>query len=179
MTSALLLTALLTAAAPEHLKDCPGPSGIAATGVPPRIATPSGSDLFLRLYAVGAQIYTCAPATDGAYLWTLKGPDARLYDASCNQVGTHFTGPTWKLDADGSQVAGKKLADSPGTGGVPWLLLSTTSTGKPGTLATTRFIQRVATSGGDRPAEPCDATNVAKEKASPYTATYLFYRGPR
>jgi hypothetical protein len=178
MTSTLLVAALL-AHASDHAPACPGPSPISAAEVPARIGAPAGSDLFLRLYAVGAQIYTCSPASAGGYGWTLKGPDARLYDAGCAQVGSHFAGPTWKLDGDGSEVVGKKLADSPGTGGVSWLLLGATPKSKTGALAAATHIQRVATSGGLPPADTCSAANVGREKAAPYTATYLFYRAGR
>jgi hypothetical protein len=173
MTSTLLVAALL-ANAPGQAK-CPGPSPIAAAEIPASIGAPSGAELSRRLYAVGAQVYTCSPGAAGGYAWTLKGPDARLYDASCAQVGTHFAGPTWKLD-DGSEVTGKKLSDAPGSGGVPWLLLGATPRTRTGSLASVTHIQRVATSGGLAPAEPCNAANVGREKAAPYTATYLFYR---
>jgi hypothetical protein len=173
MTSTLLVAALL-ANAPDHPR-CPGPSPIAAAAIPASIGAPAGAEVSLRLYAVGAQVYTCSAGAAGGYAWTLKGPDARLYDASCAQVGTHVAGPTWKLD-DGSEVVGKKLSDAPASGGVPWLLLGATPKSKTGSLATVTHIQRVATSGGLSPAEPCSAANAGREKAAPYTATYLFYR---
>jgi Protein of unknown function (DUF3455) len=40
----------------------------------------------------GAQIYICQNTLHG-YAWKLKGPDAKLYDASGQIVGRHFFGP--------------------------------------------------------------------------------------
>jgi hypothetical protein len=39
-----------------------------------------------------------------------------------------------------------------------------------------KSIQRVATSGGIAPIEPCTAANVGQVAAVPYTASYFFYR---
>src|SRR5271168_1487767 len=87
------------------------------------IEPPSGARVVLEAHGAGAQIYSCSE-TNGAVKWTLKGPDAKLSDASGKEIGTHFAGPTWKLN-DGGQVQGELMASkpSPDAGSVPWLLL--------------------------------------------------------
>src|SRR5258708_22139566 len=87
------------------------------------IEAPEGARAVLQAKGDGVQIYTCTD-TPGGPKWTLKGPDARLLDASGQIIGTHFTGPTWKL-RDGSQVQGEMMANKPApeAGSVPWLLL--------------------------------------------------------
>ncbi|MGO8841945.1 MAG: DUF3455 domain-containing protein [Methyloceanibacter sp.] len=44
------------------------------------------------------QIYACE-AKDNGFEWTFKGPEASLFDEHGRQHGTHFGGPTWKLDS--------------------------------------------------------------------------------
>lgn len=55
----------------------------------------------MKVHATGDQVYAC----DGSK-WILRAPDAKLFDESGQQVGTHFAGPTWRW-SDGSQVTGK------------------------------------------------------------------------
>ena len=92
-------------------------------------------------------------------------------------MGTHFAGPTWQMDGDGSAVTGAKLAEAPATGAIPWLLLGATPKSPNGQLGSTTFIQRVATTGGLPPTEACDASSANREIGTNYTATYLFFRG--
>jgi hypothetical protein len=46
--------------------------------------------------------------------WTLKAPEADLFDANGRAIGRHYAGPTWEL-MDGSEVVGKfkARADAP------------------------------------------------------------------
>ena len=140
------------------------------------LAPPAGTQLYLSLYAEGSQLYTCKAGADGSYAWSFKAPEATLYDETCAQVGTHFAGPTWQLNADGSAVTGMKLAETPATGAIPWLLLGATPKGPEGKLAPASHIQRIATTGGLPPTETCDAGNAGRETGTFYTATYLFFR---
>ena len=55
-------------------------------------------------------VLACAADADGKFAWTLKGPDAELRDRKNKIVGSHFAGPTWKLN-DSSEVTGKAVAD--------------------------------------------------------------------
>jgi hypothetical protein len=145
---------------------------------PAALAPPADSRMFLGLYAEGTQIYTCKAGMDGSYAWTFKAPSATLYDDHCAKVGTHFAGPTWQIDSDGSAVVGAKLAEAPSPGSIPQLLLKGTPKSAEGTLGTVTHIQRLATTGGLPPTDPCDATKAGVEIGTPYTATYLFYRAP-
>jgi hypothetical protein len=100
-----------------------------------------------------------------------------LYDDSCQAVGVHSAGPTWKWNADGSQVVGARVAaaDSP-VGAIPWLLLSAASHAGAGKMADVSYVQRVATLGGTAPAS-CTAAQVTQTLSVPYTASYYFFKG--
>jgi len=142
------------------------------------IEPPEGARVILQAKGDGVQIYTCTDMAGGTK-WTLKGPDAKLLDASGQIIGTHFAGPTWKL-TDGSQVQGLLLANKPApeAGSVPWLLLQSKAGTASGSLATVAFIRRTETHGGVAPASGCQTPQDAgKTESIPYTATYTFYAG--
>ena len=82
------------------------------------VVPPEGSVLLLEVVADGVQIYTCE-AKDGGFAWSFKAPEANLFDKQGRQVGTHFAGPTWKMD-DGSVVVGEVIsrADAPEPGAI-------------------------------------------------------------
>jgi hypothetical protein len=165
---------------------CPASGTFGLPTVPPALQVPAGATLAFRTFAQGSQIYTCAAtqtASDGGtsattYAWTLKEPQATLYDDSCKAVGTHFAGPTWKWTADGSQVVGSRVAaaDSP-VGAIQWLLLAGVSHSGAGMMADVSYVQRLFTVGGVAPATGCDAGTVTQVQSVPYTATYYFYKG--
>ena len=69
------------------------------------------------------QIYTCG-AKETRFDWSFKAPEANLFDGQGRQIGTHFGGPTWKID-DGSAVVDEVIAraDAPEPGAIQWLLL--------------------------------------------------------
>ncbi len=145
--------------------------------VPNPIKAPAGENVVLQVHASGSQIYVCQAATGGAYAWTLKAPQADLYDQQGAVIGQHFAGPTWK-DNDGSAVTGKAIAhvDSPVPGSVPWLLVNATSHSGDGALSRVTSIQRINTKGGAPPAATdCNATKLNAEAKSRYTADYYFY----
>jgi hypothetical protein len=114
---------------------------------------------------------------NGGFQWTFQGPDAKLLDADGKQIGTHFAGPTWKLN-DGSQVQASVVASQPATqaGVVPWLLLRTKPGTATGQLAGVEYIRRTETEGGGADASACQAgTDVGKTARVPYLAKYTFY----
>ena len=103
--------------------------GTGGVTIPPALAVPAGATLSLQYHGSGTQIYTCTPsggaeggrrgrrgggAGAGAttYSWVLKGPDAKLYDSTGAQVGTHGIGPEW-TSSDGSVVNGPRWSRSP------------------------------------------------------------------
>src|ERR1700736_6304294 len=107
----LILAAILPAQTPENLKP------------------PASERLVLKARGKGVQIYTCtAGGNPDAYSWTLKKPQADLFDPQRKKIGTHYAGPTWEA-SDGSRVVGhvEQKADSPAHS-IPWLLLKAKST---------------------------------------------------
>jgi Protein of unknown function (DUF3455) len=143
--------------------------------VPDKIKAPAAEEIVLQAHATGSQIYVCQPGTDGNLAWALKAPEAELHDQQGAIIGQHFAGPTWK-DNDGSEVRGKAVAkfDSPDSGSIPWLLVTTTSHSGEGILTRVTSIQRIHTKAGMPPsASDCNAPNL--EVKSGYTADYYFY----
>jgi hypothetical protein len=134
---------------------------------------PQEPPLVGKYAAKGVQIYVCS-IKEGANEWRFKAPEAELTDAQGRPFAKHYAGPTWEA-LDGSKVVGEVLASEPApkAGAIPWLLLSTKSSGS-GVLAGTRFAQRVNTSGGVAPTGACPTAGT--ERRVDYTADYIFYR---
>jgi hypothetical protein len=139
------------------------------------VAPPAGSAPVLELVADGVQIYTCE-AKEGGFAWSFKGPEANLFDKQGRQVGTHFAGPTWKLD-DGSDVVGEVVAkaDAAEPGAIQWLLLRVKSHQGSGALSPVAYIRRAETKGGLAPSTGCDASHLAQQARMRYSATYQFF----
>ena len=131
----------------------------------------------IEAFGKGAQIYTCK-ASSGGYAWSLKAPDASLYDAKGNIIGKHFAGPSWQA-SDGSVVVGAPLnvSPSPNAGAIAWLVLQAKSHSGDGAMAHVQYIVRTRTEGGMAPASGCDAGHAGSEVRVPYSAIYLFFRG--
>ena len=146
----------------------------AAQQGPPEIRPQSEERLFLQVHAKGDQIYTCKG--DGTqFTWTLKAPDAKLFDKDGKPFGKHFAGPSWEAN-DGSRVTGKAVANtSPDPDSIPWLLIKVISHDGSGVLSPASSIQRLNTKGGKAPASGCDASHVGQEVRVPYSADYFFY----
>jgi uncharacterized protein DUF3455 len=148
---------------------------IAAQQVPQQLQPPANEQLLLQVHAKGDQVYTCK--SDAAqFTWSLKAPDAQLFDKNGKLVGKHFAGPSWEAN-DGSRVTGKAVANapSPDADSIPWLLVNILSHDGSGVLSHATTIQRVNTKGGKAPASGCDASHVGQEVRVPYSADYLFY----
>jgi Protein of unknown function (DUF3455)/Sigma-70 region 2 len=144
----------------------------AAQSMPAKLAVPGGS-LVGKYAAKGVQIYVCR-VKDTANEWAFKAPEAELINGQGRVFAKHYAGPTWEAP-DGSKIVGKTLASEPARkpGAIPWLLLSTESSGS-GVLAGVRFVQRVNTSGGVGPTGTCPT--VGAEQRVDYTADYIFYK---
>jgi hypothetical protein len=142
-------------------------TGFAAQQAAQSIEAPPGARLLLEAKGDGAQIYTC---TDSH--WVLKAPDAKLLDAQRQTIGTHFAGPTWRLN-DGSEVKGKLIASQPApdSKSIPWLLVGAVPGSQSGQFAAIAYIRRTETSGGAAPKEVC----TSGELPVLYTAKYSFY----
>jgi hypothetical protein len=150
-------------------------SSLVAQQVPPQLQPPANEQLLLQVHAKGDQIYTCK--NDAAqFTWTLKAPDAQLFDKDGKPFGKHFAGPSWEA-TDGSRVTGKAVANvpSPDADSIPWLLVTIVSHEGNGVLSRISTIQRINTKGGKAPASGCDSSHVGQELRVPYSGDYLFY----
>jgi len=148
---------------------------LAAQQVPQQLQPPAGEQLLLQLHAKGDQIYTCK-GDAAQFSWTLKAPDAQLFDKDGKPFGKHFAGPSWEA-SDGSRVTGKAVANapSPDADSIPWLLVNIISHEGTGALSRATTIRRLNTKGGKAPATGCDAAHAGQELRVPYSADYLFY----
>jgi hypothetical protein len=151
------------------------PFEVLAQQVPPQIQAPANEQLLLQVHAKGDQVYTCK-GDPAQYAWTLKAPDAQLFDKDGKPFGKHFAGPSWEA-SDGSRVTGKAVANapSPDADSIPWLLVNVISHDGSGVLSRATSIQRLNTKGGKAPALGCDAAHAGQEVRVPYSADYLFY----
>ena len=147
-----------------------------APQVPEAIKVGPDQKVVLLAHAAGSQIYTCRPGADGSFTWTLKAPDAELKDDAGKLIGSHYAGPTWKLN-DGSEVTGKAVAhsDSDDPNSIPWLRVDVVAHSGTGQLANVTTIQRVHTHAGKPLAQGCDESHREAETKSTYTADYYFY----
>jgi len=131
---------------------------LAAAEMPDELQAPPSQHLELSVHAKGMQIYECKQAKDDAtrFEWSLKGPEATLFDGTGRQAGQHYVGPTWE-SVDGSKVVGELKAKDkgPDSSAIPWLLLSAKSATGHGVLSNVQWIQRVETHGGKAPAQGC------------------------
>ena len=143
-----------------------------AQQVPAALQAPANEQLVVQVHAKGDQIYSCT--VDGAQPgWTLKAPEAQLFDKDGKTFGKHFAGPSWEA-RDGSRVVGKAAANvaSPDADSIPWLLVKVVSHAGDGVLTRVTSIQRINTKGGKAPASGCDA---GQEVRVAYSADYLFF----
>jgi Protein of unknown function (DUF3455) len=144
--------------------------------VPQQLQVPDTEQVLLRVHAKGDQIYTCK-GDAAQFAWTLKAPDAQLFDKDGKPFGKHFAGPSWEA-TDGSRVTGKAAANvpSPDPDSIPWLLVTIVGhSGSDGVLSRATTIQRLNTKGGKAPAAGCDAAHSGQELRVPYSADYVFH----
>ena len=164
------------------LAGCTLPGIETAPKVPEALRVAPNQRLALEADATGVQIYDCKPVRDNParFEWTLRAPEAQLFDVTGKRIGKHYGGPTWE-SYDGSKVVGevKARSDSPDANAIPWLLLSAKSTSGDGVLGQTATIQRADTVGGKAPSDGCGPTLAGNEVRVPYTAKYYFYETKR
>lgn len=164
---------------------------VGAQEVPEKLRQPVDERLLFRVHAKGDQVYICKGEA-GQFAWTLKAPDAQLFDQDGKAFGKHFAGPSWEAN-DGSLVTGKAIANvpSPDADSIPWLLVTVVSHGSKvvlsrttpaervntgnGVLSRATTIQRINTKGGKAPAAGCDGSHSGGEVRVAYSADYLFY----
>ncbi len=144
--------------------------------IPQQLQPPANEQVVLQVHAKGDQVYTCK-GDAAQFTWTLKAPDAKLFDKDGKAFGKHFAGPSWEA-GDGSRVTGKAVANapSPDADSIPWLLVTIVGhSGNDGVLSHATTIQRLNTKGGKAPATGCDAAHAGQESRAPYSADYVFY----
>jgi Protein of unknown function (DUF3455) len=148
---------------------------VRAQTVPQQLQPPANEKLLLQVHAKGDQVYICKEGVT-QFAWTLKAPDAQLFDKDGKPFGKHFAGPSWEA-SDGSRVVGKAAANvaSPDADSIPWLLVTVVSRSGQGVLSPVTSIQRVNTKGGKAPSSGCDSTHAGQEQRVPYSADYLFF----
>jgi hypothetical protein len=148
---------------------------VAAQNIPQQLQPPANEQILLQIHAKGDQVYICK-GDAGQFMWTLKAPDAQLFDKDGKPFGRHFAGPSWEAN-DGSRVVGKAVANSPSpdADSVPWLLVTILSRDGSGVLSHVTSIQRLNTKGGKAPMSGCDASHDGQEVRAPYSADYRFY----
>jgi hypothetical protein len=151
-------------------------SAVAQTIPPSTSQVPYDLRLILKTLAKGSQIYVCQAKADNSYEWTLKGPEAVLFDERGKELGKHYNGPTWESD-DGSKVMGqvKIKADAPKADAIPWLVLEARSHEGNGVFSQVNWIARMNTVGGQPPAGGCDRDHENREVSVSYTSDYYFY----
>jgi hypothetical protein len=138
--------------------------------IPQAIQPPDGSvPIGAYVVAAGTQTYTCADGKFGG----ASTPEAQL-------IGTggaihHFAGPSWQSRRDKSLVTATKEKSSPRAGTIDELLLRVTSHTGHGILEKADFINRLLTSGGTAPADPCED---GAKVSVPYKAVYVFWDDP-
>jgi hypothetical protein len=168
----LVVGLLIAADAPKE--------GEAKNGAPiPGNLMPSKRNIVLfQVSAEGFQIYTCKAKADESkkFEWTLKLPDASLFNDEGKKIGKHYGGPTWE-GSDGSKVISMLIetAPAPKDGDIPWLLLKAKENLGKGLFSRVTYIQRLNTEGGVAPAKGCDKAQEGNEVRVKYKATYIFY----
>jgi hypothetical protein len=147
----------------------------AAQDIPEQLRPPADEQLLIQVHAKGDQVYVCNSGASH-FAWTLKGPDAQLFDRNGKPFGKHFAGPAWEAN-DGSRVVGKAIANSPSpdANSIPWLLVTILSHEGNGVLSRVTTVQRVNTKAGKSPESGCDASHVSEEVRVSYSADYRFY----
>jgi hypothetical protein len=164
VTAALLLDAIFFCGFPTSAQE-----------VRKDLQPPSNEQLLWQVHGKGVQIYICQEGVT-QFAWTLKAPEAELFDNSGKPFGKHFAGPSWRSN-DGSQIVGKAAASvpSPNADSIPWLLITVVNHSGDGALARVTSIQRLNTKGGKAPASGCDSVHAGQEVRVPYSADYLFF----
>src|SRR5690349_14976301 len=154
---------------PAVLSACATPRAVPA--VPEALRPSAGESLVTVVAARGVQIYECRARKDdpAALEWAFIAPEAELFDAQGRPIGRHYAGPHWEA-GDGSKIVGtvKARADAPQAGAIPWLLLTTRSVGGAGAFSGVTSVQRIATTGGVAPSEPCTAAMAGRQARVAY-----------
>jgi hypothetical protein len=150
--------------------------------IPEEIQAPAEENFSSSVSAIGVQIYVCTPkeGAPGQFEWSLKAPEADLFDSDGKLIGRHYKdeaseGPAWEL-SDGSKVVANAARAKKHNveNSIPWLWLPAKKNDGYGALSQVKSVQRLATLGGKPPAAPADERQSGKELRVYYSATYYF-----
>ncbi|KAJ3322716.1 hypothetical protein HDV06_002767 [Boothiomyces sp. JEL0866] len=158
------------------------------TGLTADFTLPDNKVLFNKYFGKGTQNYKC-----NGTVWALDSANADLFlekDYTGPAAITHFFlpppgdakggRPTWKYNADGSQVTGivTKKINAPSATDIQWLYVNeTSSTTNTGVMDNIDFIFRLYTVAGLAPAASgCTTGNAGNITKVPYEAQYWFYK---
>ena len=168
----LVIALLIVADAPKE------GAGKNDASIPDKLKPSKEHVVLFHAKAEGFQVYTCKAKADDPkkFEWTLKAPDASLFNDEGKKIGKHYGGPTWEGN-DGSKVIGILIEKAPARkdGDIPWLLLKAKDNLGKGQFTKVTYIQRVNTEGGIAPAKGCDQAQEGSEVRVKYKATYIFY----
>jgi hypothetical protein len=151
--------------------------------IPSILELPAHANGYTRLatfYATGIQKYKAQQklgTNPASYEWVFIAPQADLYNASNQKVGTHGAGPFWQLSVADSIFAQAinppRVAPSPDSTSIDWLLLVPKFGKTPsGLFSEVSYIHRIATRGGRAPVTLPQQANETVDV--PYTAIYRF-----
>ena len=141
--------------------------------------SPHGHTRVATYYATGVQKYKArvkAGSDPITFEWAFVAPDAKLFDISNKEVGSHGAGPFWQLYGGMDSIFAQhftpaRTAPSPDPSSIDWLLLKPKiGTVPTGIFADVDYIQRIATVGGKAPAtQPTTESDLVDVN---YTAVY-------
>jgi Protein of unknown function (DUF3455) len=147
-------------------------------GVPKILQAPADQGFMFKASAKGSQIYICRAKSNNSnsFEWTLKAPDALLFNEQEQRLGKHYAGPTWESN-DGSKIMAQVYSkvNAPQTTAIPWLLLKVQSRQGNGVFSQVNWIQRLHTVGGKPPVLGCNRTYNNRETKVSYEADYYFW----
>jgi hypothetical protein len=187
-TSAVIVGMVVAAGAAAHGQQ----QRLYPPEVPDNLVVSSDYKLTLAGHAIGTQNYICGVTLAGAVDWIFIGPQATVFDADGRQIMTHFLSKdpwdadalqaTWQHSGDTSAAwAVRRDGATGGTDAIDWLLLDVRGS-QPGPsggqkLDDTKFIQRVHTVGGMKPAtSECTPSSFTARRNVYYEADYYFYK---
>ncbi len=107
-----------------------------------KLQVPTDQKLVFKSAARGSQIYICQQhsADRSQFEWTLKAPEAQLFNPDGSIFGKHYAGPTWEAN-DGSKIATVvKVKEVAPNKSIPWLLLQVKSAQGQGKLASVKWV---------------------------------------
>jgi Protein of unknown function (DUF3455) len=172
----VMAAAWLAACAPFAPGAAPG-AAPAAKPAPAALQPAESERAAFTWSATGTQNYECRTTDKGGWAWVFVAPEADLFNARQEKVGTHGAGPFWAA-ADGSRIVGtvKARADAESPTDIPLLLLSARPAGGAGRMADITSVQRLATRGGVAPATGCQTqADAGRQSKQPYAADYVFF----